>query len=281
MRRAAPLLTAAVLLMPASAASQDIEPRTADYGFITTLDDARALWVNPAGLAAFPEASVMGELLAERPGNEGFRVGQFTVGFNSRGVAFGYQRDLHPFLSAADVLRLGAGAGFTGGAVGIAFTTYSSNDVTRRGVDLGLRLDPAPSLTLGGAVRHLGRPTVRGTRLPVTGIAGVTWTPLPSHVQLSGEALAAEQLAPDSGYALSYRVGARVSTRGRLPLGVLTTFELGSNARIDRWSVGIAVGGNDQVVTLGSVVPLVGQVQRLHAMSLTGVASRRFPRRQF
>lgn len=278
-----PAAVAAIFMVTyaGSLRSQDIEPRIADYGFTTTVDDARAIWLNPAGLAALTEASIMGELVLTRPIDEAFGVGQWTVGFNSRGFSFGYQKDQHPFLGSADAVRLGFGLGFSLGSVGMAVTSYSSNDSAERGVDLGARLDPAPGIVLAGVVRHVGRPVVRTIPLPVTGALGASWTPMPTHLQLAGEAIATERAgAATTGYDLSYRAGGRLSTRGRIPVGVLTALDLGSNFRIDRWAVGVVLGGSDQVVAVGSVAPLVGR-QHLYAASVTGVASRRSPGRQF
>lgn len=281
MTRVAVLLAAATPALVAALPAQDIDPRGADYAFITTVDDARAAWINPAGLAAFTEASIMGELAVERQRDESFEVGQWTLGFNSRGFALSYQRDEHLILSPASVLRASTAFGFTGGAVGAAFSTYSSDDNTERGLDLGVRLDPSPALTVAAVVRHIGRPVVRMTRLPISGIAGVSWTPLPARVQLAGEIIAIESPAPADSYDVTYRAGARLSMPGRFPIGVITAFDLGSNVRIDGWTVGLAVGGDSQLVATGSVVPLEGGVEHLHTVSLTGVASRRPSGRQF
>lgn len=281
MTRAA-FLSMSLVLCAVPAAAQDIEPRSTDYGFTTTIDDARAVWINPAGLAVFTEASIMGEISFERPQADPFAVGQWTVGFNSRGFAFAYQKDLHAFLSNADVFRFGGAIDFGSGAAGVAVTAYRSNDDTERGLDAGVRLDPGPGLTVGAVVRHVGRPTVRASRMPIVGVAGASWTPVPTHVQLAGEVLATEKLAPgEDGFDVTYRAGGRISTRGRLPMGVIAAFDLGSNLRIDRWTIGIALGGKDQVVAVGSVVPMVDGTQRLHALSVTGVASRRLAGKQF
>lgn len=277
------LLSMSLVLCAVPAAGQDIEPRSADYGFTTTIDDARAVWINPAGLAAFTEASIMGEISFERPlpQSDPFAVGQWTVGFNSRGFAFAYQKDLHAFLSNADAFRFGVAMDFGSGAAGLAVTAYRSDDNTERGIDVGVRLDPGPGLTVGAVVRHVGRPTVRTIRMPVTGVAGASWTPVPTHVQLAGEVLATEKAPGEDGFDVTYRAGGRISTRGRLPMGVIAAFDLGSNLRIDRWTVGIALGGKDQVVAVGSVVPLVGGTQHLRALSVAGVATRRPAGRQF
>lgn len=282
MPRSIASLTVIGALLAAPAAAQEIAPRTTDYLFATTTNDVRALWINPAGLGVIMEASIMGELAAQRRVGDAFAVEQLSVGFNSRGLAFAYQRDRHPVLSSADVLRFGLGLGSGGGALGAALTFYRSNQRTERGVDLGIRYRPADGVDLGAVIRHIGRPEVRGQELPVSAIAGASWTPLAAHLQLAAEAHATERLgAAVTGYDVSYRTGARLSTGGRLPFGVLVALDLGSDVRIDRWTLGVAIGGNDEVLATASVLPLADGTQHLETISLTGVASRRPPGRQF
>jgi len=73
--------------------SQVAPNRSTQYLHPTEVSDARALWVNPAGLALFPEASLNLDVTVGDPGAKG-RLRQFTLGLNSRGLSFGYQRDV-------------------------------------------------------------------------------------------------------------------------------------------------------------------------------------------
>src|SRR2546428_12640355 len=77
--------------------------------------DARALWVNPAGLGRFQEASLHLDLTVGDPGAAG-RLRQLTLGFNSRGFSFGYQRDVFDGGVRGHTYRLG----FAGGGAGLA-----------------------------------------------------------------------------------------------------------------------------------------------------------------
>lgn len=257
-------------------------PRTQAYVFAAGIDDVRALWINPAGLAVRTEASVHAEFVLDRPASGRLDVGQWAVGFNSRGFSAGYERDLHPALGAVDAIRVGVAGGFSRGAAGGALTYYRSDGDAERGLDLGVRYRLLPRGDLAGVVRHIGRPRVRATQLPLVGVAGVAWDAVPAHVQVGGEAHITERpLADTTSVGLSYRVGVRVATRGRLPLGLVSAFNLGSNFRIDRWTLGIAVGAADQLIATATAVPLVGGSQHVEALSVTGVASRRPPGRQF
>jgi hypothetical protein len=227
----------------------------------------------------------MAELVVERPLDGDLRLGQWTLGLNSRGLSFGYQRDrrrLDGFdtVSSKEVLRIGTAASFRNGSIGGGLSFHRGGGLfTQRGLDVGVRVRPLPPLDLGGVVRNIGRPAVRGERLPVAGILAVSWTPLAAQVQISAESRFAERLSA-SGYAVTHRAGARLATRGRFPVAAVVALNLGGNLKIDRWTVGMSVGGRDQVVVLGSAFSTDGR-PRFDTFSLTGVASRRATGRGF
>ncbi len=252
--------------------------RSADYLFITSADDARALWINPAGLGVIPEASIMAEAVVARPVAGDVLLGQWTLGFNTRGLSFGYQRDRFPGAPSNDRFRFGLGLGFERGAVGAAFTLYRS-DRTERGLDLGLRYRANRRVELGAVLEHIGRPTVRGVDLPLAGILGLTWTPVAAVVQLSAETRIAEDVV-GSGADLSYRLGGRLATRGRFPLGVVGALELDGDLGFGGFTLGLALGGPDQVVLASSVAPSPAAARFANA-SVTGIARRRPAGRQF
>lgn len=258
--------------------------------FAAATDDARALWINPAGLAAFLEASVLGEIVVERPLEGAIRLSQLSAGFNSRGVSFGYRRD-RLVTGTAQEVRFGVARGIRVASVGMALSFHTGAALaTQRGLDIGLRLGPFPELQLAGIVRDIGRPfvltpdtvqarVVGGTKLPVTGVVAASWTPLTGRVQLSAESRFRERLGAE-GYDVSHKAGLRLATRGRLPLGVVAAFDLGSNFKIDRWTLGLAVGSRDSGTLLTSAVRTASG-PRLESFSVTGVSSRRAPGRQF
>ena len=103
--------------------------RSADYLFAASATDARALWVNPAGLAASLEASVMAEIAVERPVDGGLRWAQWAAALNSRGFSLGYQRDRFEDGPSTGTLRFGLALPFPRGAVGAAFSFYSGNAI--------------------------------------------------------------------------------------------------------------------------------------------------------
>src|SRR5262245_7881494 len=92
------------------AASQQVAPnRATAYLFPTAVEDARAIWLNPAGLGVRRDASIYAEALVGDPGANG-RLRQMNVGFNSRGLSFAYQRDILDNGVRGSTYRLGLGA---------------------------------------------------------------------------------------------------------------------------------------------------------------------------
>jgi hypothetical protein len=67
-------------------------PRSASYLFSANVEDARALWINPAGLGVLPIASIYAEVAADRPATgEGRDTGGWAA--ESRwGVAWLWER---------------------------------------------------------------------------------------------------------------------------------------------------------------------------------------------
>ncbi len=247
------LLVAGLVCLHANAAlSQGVTVRSRDYLFLTNVADARALWVNPAGLALVPEASLFGELTVRRISGE-TRLEQYSLGLNSRGVSIGYQRNRFEGESAVGILRAGLGVPFRGGTFGVAASRYSQDSTKSYEADLGLIFVPNVRVQLGLAVRHIGRPSVRLAKLPITTVGAAQLTT--SIVQVAWETLAAERLAlGESGLDFAHRVGARVAFPARLPVILLGSLDLGSNMRIDRFHFGFSIGGTRQITSVTSAV---------------------------
>lgn len=271
--RAVFLVACLALLGFQPARGQGIPNRSTDYLFLSTATDTRSIWLNPAGLAAGATASLMGELVFDRPEGGDVRVGQWSAGFASRGLGFSYQRDRIPSEDATDAFRLGAALPFPDGSVGVAFTFYRS-DGTDRAVDLGVRYRPRPSVALAATIRNLGRPEVRAVPLPVTAAVGAGWHALPAILVLAGEAHVAERIG-DSGYDTQYRLGASLSTPRGFPLGAFASLAWDSGFSVDRWALGLSVGGPYRALLVSSGEGSSG-VDRL---SLTGLAVRELSRR--
>ena len=232
--------------------AQSMSARSQDYLFLTNVADVRALWVNPAGLALVTEASIIGELVFERLAGD-LRVEQYTLGFNSRGVSIGYQRNRLVGENPVSTLRTGFGLPFRGGSLGVVFSRHRQDSTKSHGVDFGLLYVPSVAVQLGLAVRHVGRPTVRGANLPITTLGAAQMTL--SVLQLTWETAAAERLEPDnSGFDFTHRAGVRLAILKQLPLMLIGAVDLASNVRIDRLNVGFSIGRARQLTSIGSAV---------------------------
>ena len=237
-------------LLPGSALlGQTLAQRSTDYLFTTNAFDVRALWVNPAGLALVPQASIMAEGLIRRGG----RLEQYTLGLHSRGISLGYQRNRPAGSSSIGILRAGIGMPLRRGAVGVAFARYSQDSTSSREADVGFIYSLGGSFSIGGAIRHIGRPTVAMLELPITTVAGLHW--FHTRVGFAGEARATEERGVgESGFDLSYRAGAHVLISNRFFFSGVVVVDFGSTGRIRRLHLGLIVGGDRQITALGSSV---------------------------
>ncbi len=111
----------ALLVSGTNLPAQQVANRANAYLFPTDVSDARAIWVNPAGLGMQREASIYAEVAVGDPGSKG-RLRQINAGFNSRGLSFGYQRDLLDNGGRANTYRFG----LAGGSGGLRVSPWGS-----------------------------------------------------------------------------------------------------------------------------------------------------------
>jgi hypothetical protein len=274
-----PLTIAALLaaLCASAAEGQIRRPRSDAYLFASNTDDVRALWVNPAGLAIVREASVMAEFVLDNPPQESLRWSQWTLAFNSRGFSAGFQQDRLPSGENIETIRVGGAVGFRGGALGGSISIYAQEE-NDRGGDMGVMYRLISPLTVAALLKNIGRPLLGDSVAALTGVLGLSWLAVPNHLQISVEAEFTEKLENTTRQSL-FRAGLVLATGGKLPFGLVTTLDLGSNMRVDAWHLGISVGGNDRVILLGTAEQVQGS-GHVSQMSLSGVASRRPPGRR-
>lgn len=264
-------LVAAHTAAPARALAQLPHPRSADYLTVAAVDDVRAAWVNPAGLARVLEASIMAEAVVDRLPETA--LAQYTVGMNSRGFSVSFARDRAPDTVPVSMTRFALGLPFPRGAVGIGVTLFraSAHD---EGVDLGLHYRLARAVDIAAVVRHIGRPAARGTEAPLMGLVGARWRALPSLVTVDGEVLAAD--SGDGRPAIRYRGMLHFLTTGRSRrVEVLTGVEL-ARGRVERWVLGIGLATTGWVGSVGGASRAFG-LRRPDRFSVTGVQSHRAP----
>lgn len=259
---------AALLVVPRLAAAQEVAPnRATAYLHPSDVRDARALWVNPAGLAVLREASIYAEVAVQDPATSTGRLRQISAGFNSRGLAFAYQRDVFDGGRRGHTYRVGLAGSSEGLAAGAAMALYRG-DTKGTGWDFGVLYTPKAleALTAAVVITNVGQPVVRSLEQRLTFIPGVTWRPLGPASALSMHG----RITPDSvmGYAFGL---AWQGSGGRFPIGVLARLETDGGLRRGQFSLGISVGGPDRV---GAVVSTPGDLSSLETASLWGLATR-------
>ena len=258
---------AAILAVPVCAAAQEVaQNRATAYLHPTDVRDARAVWVNPAGLAVLREASIYADFDVQDPGSKG-RLRQISAGFNSRGLAFAYQRDVFDGGRRGHTYRLGLAGAAKGLAGGAAMALYRG-DTKATGWDVGATysIEGATALTVGGVITNIGQPVVRGLRQRVTFIPGATWRPLGPASAVSIHA----RLTSDAVIGYAFGVGWQGSG-GSWPLGVLARLDTDGGLRRGAFSLGISLGGPDRV---GLVASTPGDLSGVDAVSLWGLSTR-------
>ena len=267
------LAATALTAQPLNRLAAQVAPnRATAYLHPTDVHDARALWVNPAGLGTLAEASIYAEVSVGDPGARG-SVRQIDAGFNARGLSFGYQRDIFDAGARGHTYRLGI-AGASGGlAAGFAVARYGGSGASGTGWDAGVTYAPG-SLTAGGAIMNIGQPVVRGLRQRLTFVPGATWHPAPiPSVALSAHA----RITPDSVAAYAFGASWRRGGQTRWPIGILARLDTDGKLRRGAFALGLSIGGQDLI---GAVASTPGNVSRIDEASLYGVSTREAVRRR-
>lgn len=283
-RWAAGLCVLCALSLPirpsAHLSAQQVAPnRATAYLHPTDVHDARAIWVNPAGLGVQREASIYAEFAVGDPGSRG-RLRQINAGFNARGLAFGYQRDILDDGQRGHTYRLGLAGGAGGLAAGFAVAHYRGDGAKATGWDLGVTYAAYPALTVGLLAANLGQPVVRGLQQRLTYIPGLTWHPRPipalgfsTHARITPDSVAAYS------FGLSWRTSG-VTGRGaprRWPIEVLARLDTDGDLRRGAFVLGLSIGGQDR---FGAIASTPGDVARVDAVSLYGLSTREPARRR-
>jgi hypothetical protein len=266
-------LLAALTAQPLNDLTAQVAPnRAAAYLFPTDVHDARAIWVNPAGLGTLREASIYAELGVGNPGAHG-RLRQIDAGFNSRGLSFAYQRDIFDNNVRGNTYRIGLAGGSGGLAGGVAVAHYGGAGANSNGWDAGLTYTLPPGLTLGLVAANIGQPTVRGLRQRLTYIPGATWHPAP----LAALALSAyARITPDSVAAYAFGLSwhtpwTSMGAVHRWPIELLARLDTDGKLRRGAFTFGLSLGSQDRV---GVVATTPGDVSHVDEVSLYEASSR-------
>src|SRR6266545_2141536 len=269
-RRAGRLLLLFGLVQPASPSArlpaQQVFPnRAAAYLFPTDIRDARAIWVNPAGLGVQREASLYAEVAVGDPGVQG-RWRRVNAALNARGLAFAYQRDILDDGQRGHTYRFGLAGGSGGLAAGFDVTHYRGDGAKATAWDLGASYVAHPGLNLGLVLTNIGQPNVRGLPQRLTYIPGATWHP--SRLPPFGLSTYA-RITPDG--VEWYAFGVTWRTLGRRPIEIIARMDTDRSLRRGAFVLGLSIGGENRV---GAVVSTPGDVSRIDGASVYGLATR-------
>jgi len=264
------IVTATLTAQPSRRlAAQSVAPNLATgYLFPTDVRDARAIWVNPAGLGLSREASVYAELGVGEPGARG-RLRQINAGFNSRGLSLGYQKDFLDNGVRGTTLRLGLAGGAQGLAAGFAVARYGGSGANGTGWDLGVSYAALAQLRVGLVAANLGQPIVRGQRQRFTFIPGLTWHPGPvPAIAFSTSAHLATDSVLSYAFGLSWRT---TSTSSRWPIEILARMDTDRGFRRGAFALGVSIGGENR---FGAVITSPGDVSHIDGASVYGLVTR-------
>ncbi|HUC40057.1 MAG TPA: hypothetical protein VMR92_04425 [Gemmatimonadales bacterium] len=266
MRVAAGGLLCTVALSVTALSAQSVAPnRATAYLFPTDVSDARAIWVNPAGLGVTRDASIYAEVGVGEPGASG-RLRQINAGFNSRGLSLGYQRDFLDDGVKGTTLRLGLGGGAGGLAVGFDIARYSGSGANATGWDIGATYVALPKFNVGLVTTNIGQPVVRGLKQRITYIPGLTWHPGP--LALSTDA----RITPDSVESYAFGIAWRTnSASSRWPIEVIARMDTDNGLRRGAFAFGFSIGGENR---LGAVASAPGDASQIDYSSIYGLMTR-------
>ena len=258
-----------LLFVPLIARAQVAPNRATLYLEPSDVTDARALWVNPAGLGRFEQASLHADVTVGDPGSAG-RLRQFTLGLSSRGLSFGYQRDVFGGGTRSHAYRLGFAAGRNGFAAGLVAALYRGG-TSSSGWDLGLLYDWTPAVSLAAVAQNVGQPAVGGVTLPVTYVPSVTLRL--AGPRASGAVSTDSRLTSDGVLGYTFSARASFGDENRVPVGLLVRLDTDRSAHRTGFAFGLSIGSRD---VAGVVATTPGDASRVDAVSLYGVSTRRF-----
>ncbi|MFI5278867.1 MAG: hypothetical protein ACHQU1_00120 [Gemmatimonadales bacterium] len=146
-------LAGAAAVLPGTAAAQSFVAQPQHYMLTTDAYDARAVWLQPAGLSRLREASFAGFATADASGG----LSQYGVTLASGGLGLGWQHD-RKVGTGTDVFTVGFAVGGPRAGLGADHRWYKGSGAHDGSWDLGARMSPLPMLDLSLVWRDMGSP---------------------------------------------------------------------------------------------------------------------------
>ena len=262
-------LAAVALLGAGTAAAQGVPvpirpAQPARYLLTTEASDARALWVNPAGLARALEASLGAELTGDRFASGGMQLRQWGGTIASHGVAAGWVHDRYPDGASLNLYALGLGLGDEQFSAGASHRWYKGI-VQGSAWDVGIRTTAWAGTDVSLLARNIGSPRLGDSTYWATLVPGALVRLFGGRVQAGGE----WEIAPHGWTSVEVRAGGMVALGGvlaivlradlapdfkRRELVIALDFE-GARSRASLF--GLLPGGANQVDAFGGSAALV------------------------
>lgn len=266
------VLLCAAAALPGAAAAQSFVPQPQLYLLTTDVADARALWVQPAGLGKRREASVSALITGNR-NPAGLGVGQYGITLASGVLAFGWQHDVLAAGAKTDAFTVGLAGGTPVASFGLDRRWYTGTNTKDGSWDLGGRVIASERLELSLVWRDISSPIIAGDTIFATLVPAAAMQLLRGRVRVGAD----WEIVTQGWRTGAVRIGATAVLPASLSLNVRA--ELSGRLRSNGIAVGLTWGGVGARATLFESTVRAPDVDRV---GLWGAAvSSPFQRRRF
>jgi hypothetical protein len=254
------------------ASGQAIPAPPARYLLTTEAADARALWVNPAGLARLLEASIGADMTWDRYFPGGAQLSEYGLSLAGRGVAASWIHERFPPRRALNAYAVGVGLGDERFSAGTTRRWYSGA-VSGSAWDAAARVAYADGTQLSLVMKNVGSPRLLDSTYWATLVPGALVSLLGGSLQLGGE----WEVAPHAWRSIAYRAGATVLLARGFALLVRADLSPGFKRR----ALVVAFNFDASRSRAGAFALLSGGANEVDALGLSGaVVTRGAPPRR-
>ena len=261
-------LAAAACLVPRLASSQAVrvpfEPaQPARYLLTTDVADARALWVNPAGLVRQVEASLGADLTADRfgPGSAP-QLSQYGVTIANRGIGAGWVHDRYPRGPSLNTYAVGIGLGDERFSAGLT-RRWFAGALKGSSWDVAARVGSGDGTQLSLVGRNLGSPRLNdSTFLGATLVPGALISVLGGRLRVAGE----WEVATRRSQSQEIRFGGTLAVAAGVALSLRA--DLSPSFQRRGFAIGLTLDGSKG--RAGGFALLSGGANEVDALGLSG-----------
>ena len=241
--------------------AQVIPAQPARYLLTTDASDARALWVNPAGLARLPEASIGADLTEDHFFPGGARLSQYGLSLAGHGIAGSWFHERFPPGQSLNAYAVGIGLGDEQFSAGTARRWYSGA-TAGSAWDAATRVTVAYGAQLSLVARNLGSPRLFDSTYWATLVPGASVSLFAGALHLGGE----WEVAPHAWRSIAYRAGGSVA----LGYGLALLLRADLTAGFKRRGLVVALSFDGSGSRAGAFALLSGGANEVDAVGLSG-----------